>query len=250
MSSEQDRTEVDRRRLLAAGAAAVGGLALVDAVAADAPGKQVEDRGLVVWYDPEQTFVLAAAELAIPKTTVARYDGSFFRLRHEIDHLMNGDLPPRLIVIGTERPSRQRAYAQNIEVVSGYDIAVDIVRLPVDCHRHVRLVIGEHAREGVIPVPKLFECRIRKAAPHQDQFLWIFHRQRPEKEGINEAGAFSSWIAAASQRAKTQLPIIYTVDDFVLIRLHGRSAGTISVSVTGRERVGRSMSPSAATRGS
>src|SRR5204863_3226636 len=45
MSNEQDRTEVDRRRLLAAGAAAVGGLALVDAVAADAPGKQVEDRG-------------------------------------------------------------------------------------------------------------------------------------------------------------------------------------------------------------
>src|SRR5437588_1462969 len=45
MSSEQDRTEVDRRRLLAAGAAAVGGLALVDAVAADAPGKQAEDRG-------------------------------------------------------------------------------------------------------------------------------------------------------------------------------------------------------------
>src|SRR5258708_15112396 len=45
MSNEQDRAEVDRRRLLAAGAAAVGGLALVDAVAADAPGKQVEDRG-------------------------------------------------------------------------------------------------------------------------------------------------------------------------------------------------------------
>src|SRR5262249_8018389 len=45
--NEQDRTEVDRRGLLAAGAAAVGGLALVDAVsgAADAPGKQVEDRG-------------------------------------------------------------------------------------------------------------------------------------------------------------------------------------------------------------
>src|SRR5438094_2889045 len=45
MSNEQDRTEVDRRRLLAAGVAAVGGLALIDAVAADAPGKQVEDRG-------------------------------------------------------------------------------------------------------------------------------------------------------------------------------------------------------------
>jgi galactonate dehydratase len=46
MSNEHDNTEVDRRRLLAAGAVAVGGLALAEAVgAADAPGKQVEDRG-------------------------------------------------------------------------------------------------------------------------------------------------------------------------------------------------------------
>src|SRR5271166_3770874 len=60
--------------------------------------KQVEDRGLVVWYDPEQAFVAAAAALEIPKTTIARYDGSFFRLRQEIDHLMNDCQPPRLVV--------------------------------------------------------------------------------------------------------------------------------------------------------
>src|SRR5262249_7527804 len=46
MSDEHDNTEVDRRRLLAAGAGAVGGLALAEAVAAaDTPGKQVEDCG-------------------------------------------------------------------------------------------------------------------------------------------------------------------------------------------------------------
>jgi hypothetical protein len=60
--------------------------------------KQVEDRGLVVWYDPERAYADAAAELALPKTTVAYCDGSFFRLRHEIDHLMNGEQPPRLVV--------------------------------------------------------------------------------------------------------------------------------------------------------
>ena len=75
--------------------------------------KQVEDRGLVVWYDPEQAFVSAAAELAIPKTTVARYDGSFFRLRNEIDHLMNGDLPPRLVVyVPEERRSTNNALVE------------------------------------------------------------------------------------------------------------------------------------------
>ena len=44
MSSEDNTKDVDRRQALAAGAAVVGGLALVEAVSADAPGKQAEDR--------------------------------------------------------------------------------------------------------------------------------------------------------------------------------------------------------------
>ena len=35
--------------------------------------KQVDDRGIVVWYDPEQAYGTAAAELSLPHTTVARY---------------------------------------------------------------------------------------------------------------------------------------------------------------------------------
>ena len=60
--------------------------------------KQVEDRGLVVWYDPERVYSTAAAELALPNTTIARYDGSYLKLRHRIDHLMNDSQPPRLVV--------------------------------------------------------------------------------------------------------------------------------------------------------
>ena len=60
--------------------------------------KQVDDKGLVVWYDPEQAYGTAAAELSLPNTTVARYDGSFLKLRHEIDHLLNDTQPPRLVV--------------------------------------------------------------------------------------------------------------------------------------------------------
>ena len=51
--------------------------------------KQVDEKGLVVWYDPEQAYGAAAAELSLPNTTVARYDGSFLKLRQEIDHLLN-----------------------------------------------------------------------------------------------------------------------------------------------------------------
>ena len=34
--------------------------------------KQVDDKGLVVWYDPEQVYGEAAAELTLPNTSVAR----------------------------------------------------------------------------------------------------------------------------------------------------------------------------------
>ena len=60
--------------------------------------KQVEDRGLVVWYDPERAYTQVAGELVLPNTTMARCDDSFFRLRHEIDGLLNDGQPPRLVV--------------------------------------------------------------------------------------------------------------------------------------------------------
>lgn len=60
--------------------------------------KQVEDRGLVVWYDPDRVYSSAIELLNLPNTAVARYKGSFFQLRHEIDHLLNNQQPPRLVV--------------------------------------------------------------------------------------------------------------------------------------------------------
>jgi PglZ domain len=60
--------------------------------------KQVDDRGLVVWYDPEHAYGAMAAELNLLNTIVARYEGSFFELRREIDVLLNDGQPPRLVV--------------------------------------------------------------------------------------------------------------------------------------------------------
>jgi hypothetical protein len=60
--------------------------------------KQVDDKGLIVWYDPERAYGAAVSEMSLPNTTVARYDGSFFQLRQEIDHLLNDSHPPRLVV--------------------------------------------------------------------------------------------------------------------------------------------------------
>jgi len=60
--------------------------------------RQVDDKGLVVWYDPEQAYGAAIAELSLTNTVVARYDGSFLKLRHDVDDLLNNGQPPRLVV--------------------------------------------------------------------------------------------------------------------------------------------------------
>src|SRR5437762_6862655 len=60
--------------------------------------KQVEERSLVVWYDPSADYRAVAESLELPGTTVARYDGSFLKLRREIDSLLNDLEPPKLVV--------------------------------------------------------------------------------------------------------------------------------------------------------
>lgn len=60
--------------------------------------KQVAEHRLVVWYDPGAAYQTVAERLHLPGTTVARYDGSFLKLRREIDPLLDGLEPPKLVV--------------------------------------------------------------------------------------------------------------------------------------------------------
>ncbi|MGH7493123.1 MAG: PglZ domain-containing protein [bacterium] len=60
--------------------------------------KQVDNHGLVLWFDPEGYYTKVASDLTIPNSTVARYEGSFFALRHQIEPLLQGLEPPRLVV--------------------------------------------------------------------------------------------------------------------------------------------------------
>lgn len=68
--------------------------------------KQVDDHGLVLWFDPEGHYAKIVSDLAVPDTTVARYDGSFFALRHQIEPLLQGLEPPRLVVYIPLDPSQ------------------------------------------------------------------------------------------------------------------------------------------------
>jgi hypothetical protein len=61
-------------------------------------GKQIEQHGLVVWFDPDRHYQEAVTRLTLPETTIAIYDGSFFALRQAIEPLLQGENPPRLLV--------------------------------------------------------------------------------------------------------------------------------------------------------
>ena len=62
--------------------------------------KQVNDNGLVVWYDPDGAYAAALPSLNLSDTEVLRYKGSFIQLRWEIDqkHLMDGEETPRMVL--------------------------------------------------------------------------------------------------------------------------------------------------------
>lgn len=71
--------------------------------------RQVADRGLVVWYDPQKAYGSLAARLAIADCAVLRYEDGFFRLREQLEPFLecvdaNGtlkpdaDIAPRVVV--------------------------------------------------------------------------------------------------------------------------------------------------------
>jgi len=47
--------------------------------------KQVDDNGLVVWYDPDRTYAEVAETLELPDTSILRYEKSFIKLRRQVD---------------------------------------------------------------------------------------------------------------------------------------------------------------------
>lgn len=107
--------------------------------------KQVDDKGLVVWYDPERAYGSAAVELSLPNTTVARFDGSFLKLRKEIDHLMNDGQPPRLVVYVPFE--RETTHAALIELDSA-GIVMQPRQQPPPCNTRLSVV----ARNALKPL--------------------------------------------------------------------------------------------------
>ncbi len=112
--------------------------------------KQVDDKGLVVWYDPEQAYSELVREwLALPAAhrplPTAAFDGSFLKLRKEIDHLMGDGQPPRLVVYVPI--DREKTHAALIELDSA-GVVMQPRQQPPACNTRLSVV----ARNALRPI--------------------------------------------------------------------------------------------------
>jgi PglZ domain len=108
--------------------------------------RQVEEHSLVVWYDPRSDYQTAAERFEIPGTTIARYDGSFLKLRREIDTLMGGLEPPRLVVyVPVEQSHAHHALVELEEA----GVVMQPGQVPAKCNTRLALV-ARNALKNVI----------------------------------------------------------------------------------------------------
>jgi hypothetical protein len=116
--------------------------------------KQVEDYNLVVWYDPESVYADAASSFDLPNTTLAKYKDSFLQLRHEVNGLLNGEEPPRLVVyVPKDRGDTQHALVElemaGVVVQPGQQPPQRNTRLSIVARNALKTVMEEQAAYDV-----------------------------------------------------------------------------------------------------
>lgn len=121
--------------------------------------KQVADHRLVVWYDPDGAYAEAVDDLAQRTTangslTVAKYENSFLQLRKEIDPLLNGEEPPRLVVYvpvdqGETHHALIELEAAGVVVQPGQQPPQRNTRLSIVARNALKTVLGEEIAHDV-----------------------------------------------------------------------------------------------------
>jgi len=114
--------------------------------------RQVADQHMVLWLDPERHYDELVDQLNLADTTVARYAGSFFALRHQIDALLAGDEAPNLVVyVPRDDDTTLDALAEFAATAAvmrpGQPAAARNTRLSVVARRALRESLGDERAE-------------------------------------------------------------------------------------------------------
>src|SRR6266511_2090348 len=116
--------------------------------------KQVDNHGFVVWYDPEGHYREIMEDLALFNTTIARYDGSFFALRHQIEPLMEGNESPRLIIYVLLDPAETHDALVEVEAAGvtmrpGQQPPARNTRLSIIARNALKPILGEDTTTAI-----------------------------------------------------------------------------------------------------
>ncbi|MFN0154671.1 MAG: PglZ domain-containing protein [Gaiella sp.] len=65
--------------------------------------KKVSQNGVVVWQDPEREYAEVAASLCPSDACFVAYEGSWYALRREVEPLLAGDGPPKILIYAPAR---------------------------------------------------------------------------------------------------------------------------------------------------
>jgi hypothetical protein len=61
----------------------------------------IDENGIVVWFDPDNVYFPLIDEIVLSNSRIVRFNGSFLRLRRDVDDLLNNvnqEDPPRLLI--------------------------------------------------------------------------------------------------------------------------------------------------------
>jgi hypothetical protein len=120
--------------------------------------KQVQNSGLVVWYDPERHYSDAipslASRLDAQDIHFVLYSGSFFELRHEIEPYMSGHAPPMLVVYVPMSPSDTHnamieAEAGGVVLKPGQQPPTRNTRLSLIARNSLKQTLGEGSAAAI-----------------------------------------------------------------------------------------------------
>jgi hypothetical protein len=119
--------------------------------------KQVEEHGLVVWFDPEKVYETVPDRLSKAGTTVLRFDGSVFELRRKVEPLLAGGERPHLVVY---LPASDNELGAPLAELVAAGVALRPGQQPVALNTRLS-VVARAALGGVLP-PEALESVVRQ----------------------------------------------------------------------------------------
>ena len=69
--------------------------------------RKLSQKGVVIWNDAEREYSAVAASLCPAEVRFVAFQGSWYALRREVEPLLSGDMPPRMLIYASARAPKE-----------------------------------------------------------------------------------------------------------------------------------------------